>query len=507
MKISSSEIKAFSERSPAFEEMAASLHAGPKLARGMIGQTREVIALCRKFCDEVVRPRALEIDKKLHEDPDYLDWDFVKKANDWGFYTMWLPKAMGGGGYNFSSLSYAMEEIGSVCLAMANLIGVHYLGFGTLTASGNMRIMQKLCRETVLGRKNGDPCLITLAITEPGAGTDVEEVDLVDKAKLGCFAKRVEGGYIVNGSKVFISNGHLSKWHMLITYTDLKKPSESAVMMSIPNGLKGFSFGRHEKKMGQRACPASELLFDDCFVPDEYVALDNRVKQKFSRSQKEMTQQMIDYVVSPSRAAVGAFGTGAARGAYEAAFKFASETVVDGELYVNHEWVQSWLAEMHKNVTLSRLVYTETNYANSLWGLYKDLHFEPMFSIMRRTPAFLSQKLFGSFLGKPGATEFMRERMFNDQSVCHQCRTSGLASAAKFTGTDYGVKNCQMALMLMGGAGVRQDRGAEKILRDAKLLQIYEGTNQLNRLNLFKCLIACGCKDACVFEEKEGGAA
>jgi hypothetical protein len=162
---------------------------------------------------------------------------------------------------------------------------------------------------------------------------------------------------------------------------------------------------------------------------------------------------------------------------------------------------------MHKNVALSRMIYNETNYANGLWGLFKDLHSEPMFSIMKKTPSSWSQKLLGNWLGKPAATEFFRERMFNDQSVHDQGKPSGLASAAKFTGTDYGVKNCQMALMLMGGAGVRQDRGVEKILRDAKLLQIYEGTNQLNRLNLFKCLIASGCKDACVFEEKAGGAA
>jgi len=83
-----------------------------------------------------------------------------------------------------------------------------------------------------------------------------------------------------------------------------------------------------------------------------------------------------------------------------------------------------------------------------------------------------------------------------DQRCC-----SGWASVAKITGTDLGVKNCQMAIEIMGQKGLRQDAGVEKMLRDIKLLQIYEGTNQLNRLNAFKCLIAPQVPQAQVFEE------
>ena len=80
-------------------------------------------------------------------------------------------------------------------------------------------------------------------------------------------------------------------------------------------------------------------------------------------------------------------------------------------------------------------------------------------------------------------------------------RTSGWGSLAKFSGTDIGIKNCHMALEMMGQAGLRHDGHVEKIFRDAKLLQIYEGTNQLNRLNLFKCLIATDYPQAVVFDE------
>ncbi len=80
-------------------------------------------------------------------------------------------------------------------------------------------------------------------------------------------------------------------------------------------------------------------------------------------------------------------------------------------------------------------------------------------------------------------------------------RASGWASLSKFAATDLGIKNCHLAVELMGQAGIRHDRRAEKFLRDSKLLQIYEGTNQLNRLNLFKCLVAPAAPEALVFEE------
>jgi len=99
-------------------------------------------------------------------------------------------------------------------------------------------------------------------------------------------------------------------------------------------------------------------------------------------------------------------------------------------------------------------------------------------------------------------TRILRKLHYDRQTDEEIRRTSGWASLAKFTGTDAGVKNAQMALELMGQAGLRHDHRVEKHLRDAKLLQIYEGTNQLNRLNLFKCLIAGTCPKARIFNEQ-----
>ncbi len=500
--LSRAEVKARLNRFPKFEDMCLSLPYAPRMPGHMVRQTKEVVAIARKFNDEVARPRALELDRKTHEDPDYMPWELVEIANRWGFYTMWIPKMFGGKGYNMPSMSYFSEEVGSVCLGIMNVIGVHYLGVAGVIASANPKLSRRIISDVVQGEKTGRPCLIALAITEPDAGTDVEETDLVDKGNVTCYAKKVKGGYIVNGIKVFISMGHVSTWTVLTAYSDLKNPSDSTVTMMVKTGAEGFSFGTHENKMGQRVCPASVLIFEDCFVPDDQVLFDREKVKKFTnRPFKEICQRYVDYVLSATRAGVCAFGVGAARGAFETALNYASSTVIDGKLLINNEWVQCMLAEMYKNIALGRLAYEESNNANSHRGLYKLLQLKPLYYYQLFMPQAYFDNVVAPFLEKESSQKLMGRLYFDKAESDDLSCCSGWASLAKFAGTDFGIKNCQMALEIMGQKGLRQDAGVEKILRDAKLVQIYEGTNQLNRLNLFKCLIAPDVPQARVFEE------
>ncbi len=492
----------FLSRFPRFEDTFLSLAYAPRMPGGMVRETQEVIGIARRFNEEVARPLALPLDLKTHEDPDYLPWDLIDLANRRGFYTMWVPRVFGGKGHNLLSMSCFSEEIASACLAVANVIGVHYLGVAGLTASANPGLAGRVLREVAEGEKTGKPCLVSLAITEPSAGTDVEEVDLLEKGKLGCHAVRVKGGYVVNGTKVFISMGHVSTWTVLYAYADMKRPAETTLGFAVKKGTPGFSLGRHEDKMGQRACPASVLAFEDCFIPDDQVLFDAEVVgRKLNRPPREIAQRYIDYVVSATRPGVCAFGTGAARGAFEAALKYASDTMVAGKPLVHQEWVQCRLADMFKNVALGRLAYMEANYGNSLRGLYRLMQSRAAYYWLRTMPQAWFDYIVGPALKRRSVKAFMTRLLYDriepeDQRCC-----SGWASLAKFAGTDLGMANCQMALELMGQTGIRQDAGMEKILRDAKLLQIYEGTNQLNRLNLFKCLIEPEAPSAKVFED------
>jgi acyl-CoA dehydrogenase len=492
---------------PRFEDVTCGLKSTARAPGAMITETREAVALARRFNQAVVRPYAQELDYHMQEDPNYLPWEFVEEANRWGLYSLFIPKIFGGKGVNLPALSYFLEELASACTAMSNLVGVHYLGVATLTASWNIRLMNRLMRDTAEGERTGKPCLISLAITEPEAGTDVEDVELVSKARVTCQAEKVDGGYVVNGSKIFISNGHLSTWHMLICYEDLKRPHETTVMLAVKTGDKGFSFGRQENKMGQKGCPASELIFEDCFVPDENVCFDRYYIERFTKASKnkksveEYTMQVIDYVLSASRAGVAAFGAGVARGAYEEALGFAQETEVEGRLLINHEWAQCMLAEMYANVSLSRLSYSETNYANGLYGMFKILQWKPVYYYIKYAPGWLIDRVVAPLFDLDLVTWLFRKLSFDWQKDEEYQRTSGWASMAKFASTDYGVRNSQLALEMMGRAGIRHDGRAEKHLRDSKLLQIYEGTNQLNRQNLFKSLVGRSIPAARMFEE------
>ncbi|MCE5212778.1 MAG: acyl-CoA/acyl-ACP dehydrogenase [Deltaproteobacteria bacterium] len=498
-----SQVKSFISRYPDFRDEVLSIHYAPRMPKAMVKETQKIVALARKFNDEIARPLFLELDRKTHENPEFLPWDLVKKANEWGFYTMWMPKVFGGKGYNMPSIAYFSEEIGSVCLGIANVIGVHYLGVAGLMMAGNTRVIKKVMNDVVQGEKTGDPCLIALAITEPMAGTDVEEIELEDRGKITCHVRKVKGGYIVNGTKIFISMGRLSKWTVLYGYTNLKKSSENTVVMMVKQGMKGFTYGTHENKMGQRICTADVLNFEDCFVPDELVILDpERAKGFTKQKSRDVKMRHLDYVLSLSRPVVGSFGTSAARGAFEAALRFANEAEIDGKPMISYEWVQCRLAEMYSNVRLGRLAYAEANLANQHRGVYNILQMKPIYYYLKYLPlAFFNNVLSPLLTNRSIGTWLMSKWYLDGQKPEDQHLCTGLGSLAKFNGTDIGVKNCQIALELMGQTGMRHENGMEKILRDAKLLQIYEGTNQLNRINVFKSLIAPACPKAKIFEE------
>jgi alkylation response protein AidB-like acyl-CoA dehydrogenase len=159
------------------------------------------------------------------------------------------------------------------------------------------------------------------------------------------------------------------------------------------------------------------------------------------------------------------------------------------------------LAQMYRNVLVSRYAYVEANYAHGMDGMFRLLQLKPLYYLTRYAPSAALKLVVTPLMDSRLGTWLMRKIHCDSQTEEEIERTSGLGSLAKFTGTDAGVKNGQLALDLMGQAGLRQDRLAEKHLRDAKLMQIYEGTNHLNRINLFKCLVAKGIPQVSVFTD------
>jgi alkylation response protein AidB-like acyl-CoA dehydrogenase len=200
----------------------------------------------------------------------------------------------------------------------------------------------------------------------------------------------------------------------------------------------------------------------------------------------------------------GSIGAGIARAACEAAIRFASKKKVAGGRLIDQEWVQLVIADMYANAVAARAVYMEAAYAAGLRSMIRLLFDRVLFHLTLLTPAWMFT-LFVSPLFSLGIVNHLYRKLnFDWVSDEDERHMSGLGSLAKFVCTALAVHNCAKALALMGADGTRHEVGAEKLLRDAKLLQIYEGTNEINRINLFSQHISPGVPGVQVFQERGG---
>ncbi|HEY4715688.1 MAG TPA: acyl-CoA dehydrogenase, partial [bacterium] len=335
--------------------------------------------------------------------------------------------------------------------------------------------------------KSDTPYVIDCAITEPSAGTDVEEPDLYPKAHLVGQAKKVAGGAVLNGRKVFISTGHMASDHVILMPFDLKDPVNNYGCFILPKDANGFSLGRKERKMGHRVSTISELIFEDCFVPDENIVM-NTLEFPEPKFRKQI-ELLLEMVLGITRTAVGAMGTGNARGSFERALDIAKRTKFRGRTLLNQQWAQAILTNMFTNVMMARSLYMESTFAlmSNMEGM-----------LSKSIPGFMNtnfmKKVFDNrWFKKIFHSTWLRKKMIEqilDTKPQNRARIQFMSSMAKVAGSDMAMENGHLAVEFLSRAGIRHDHGIEKGFRDAKLLQIFEGTNQLNRLNMFKHYLA-----------------
>ena len=251
-------------------------------------------------------------------------------------------------------------------------------------------------------------------------------------------------------------------------------------MFLVPAGTPGLTVGTPENKMGHKAGPAGDLVFEDCFVPEEHVVF---TAEELPRNRRHA---LLELVLGLTRITVGATGTGAARGAFEIALSFARRHRWRGRTLISHQFAQEALTDMLVRIHQARGVYLEATHV-LLSGF-----------LPGETPRWLDTSLSARVYAHPFSRKIRHSERFRRLMILRQGRrplpeTQRLnfySSLAKVAGTDAGMANCHQALDLMGQVGLRQEVGAEKLFRDAKLCQIFEGTNQLNRLNMFKNFVA-----------------
>jgi butyryl-CoA dehydrogenase len=247
-----------------------------------------------------------------------------------------------------------------------------------------------------------------------------------DAAGVQTTAKPEGNEYILNGTKQWITNGGDADIYTVIAITDKSKGARGASAFIVEKGTPGFSFGKKENKLGIRASSTRELIFEDCRIPKENL----------------IAKQGMGFIVAmktldKSRTGVGAQGVGVAQGAFEAALGYAKERHQFGSPVISFQAVQHMLADMATHIEAARsLVYSVARFLDS------------------------------------GAKDISKE-----------------SAMAKLFATDVAMKVTVDAVQVMGGSGYMREYPVEKMMRDAKILQIYEGTNQIQRNVIGQALI------------------
>jgi alkylation response protein AidB-like acyl-CoA dehydrogenase len=370
-------------------------------------QQKTIKDLARRIAEERVLPVRAELDEK-----EEFPWDIVKELAAADMFRVFVPEEYEGLGGGCLELCLVTEELSRICSGVAVTYAASALGCMTLMEYGTEEQKKKYLPDIASGSK-----LTAFAVTEATAGSDIAHVKTI--------ADKVDRGYLLNGTKQFITNGGEAAIYTVIAMTDKTRGARGASAFIVEKDTPGFTFGKKEKKLGIRTSATRELVFKDCFVPEENLI--GRPGMGFIQALR---------LFDKSRPGIGAQAVGLAQGALEAAIDYAEQRVQFEQQLINMPVIQHILADMAIQVEASRaLVYAAARYIDS---------------------------------GAKNLTE--------------------PSAMAKVFASDTAMKVANDAVQIFGGYGYMRDYPVEKMLRDAKILQIYEGTNQVLRNDIASSL-------------------
>jgi alkylation response protein AidB-like acyl-CoA dehydrogenase len=448
----------------------------PLLAQGrpdVYEQCTSTIARAREYTERHLVGHVEAWDEEAGRDHRVVPWAAVDAALPYGFLSMNIPRIFGGGNMGACASALFAEEIASVDAGMFVVFGAHGLALALGLSSLDTRIVSKLAREICDGEQNGKAVLLALAHTEPGGGSDVEDVHDIQRASIASRFSKVPGGYRVNGRKVFISNGSIARYNVLTACADPSRPLETMAGFVIPHDAPGFSVGRVEHKMGQRLSTAAEVLCDDVFVPDESAVM------------LPDPGRVIDTTLSLTRGPVGAMSAGIIRGTIERTLAYLAQKRLRGRWLFEEQWVTLALADMMGALQAARGLYMDASLAGDEWGIASFMKGMP-----RWLPSFVvDSRAMAAVVTHPRVVE--RSRAMYKARVPDETlqRLVAHASIAKFVCSDLAVHTSMKAMEVLGEDANDPTWGVEKCMRDAKLAQIFEGTNQINRLHVTRGLV------------------
>ncbi len=440
-----------------------------------VNECEQVHDLFDSLARDVVDRVALHLDRSGFDNPGQPLDDLLREACRRRIFSLCLPRSMGGQGASVLALNIGLERLARSCLGVANLLAVHGLALGVLGAVGALSQLRQIATQIVEGERVERPYLLSTAATEPEAGTDIEDIDLLESARLTCQASAVSGGWSISGTKVFVSNGSLASAHVVIAPTDRKRPVITLSAFLVERDRPGFSVTRIEHKLGQRACPTAELRFDDCRVPETH-----------KLNQRSVAGKALDLVLGASRASVAAFGAGAAHGVLDDCLRLYGASSTGPSHGKSGGESSALFSQMWQNARLARTSYIEAVLANTCFGLTSLMQVAILRQLDRFVPPGIgawatSFRLFESPLLNREA-----RRWLDHLSLEQVAAASAHASAAKIACSRLALENCKLASELLGPVATIESTGIPKRWRDARLLAIYEGTNELNAIDVYK---------------------
>ncbi len=359
----------------------------------------ELQASIEKFRLNQIEPFMEEDDHNSH-----FRMELFNQLGEMGLTGITLPEEFGGAGLSYEDLCVVLEEIAKSSVSYAVTVSVSTMVQSILNLYGNQEQKAKFLPALTSGQEIGAFCL-----SESHSGSDA--------ASLKTTAKKIEGGYQLNGSKMWITSGGIAKTYIVMARTGAEG-SKGISAFIVRDGMDGFSYGKKEKKMGWKASPTKELIFENCFVPEENLLSEEGMGFKIAMS-----------ALDRGRITIGSIAVGLSQRALDEAITYSLERQQFKQAIFDFQGLQWMMADMACEVEASRLL------------------------------AYEAAKNFDQ--GKNNVK---------------------LASMAKMKSTDTAMKVTTDAVQIHGGVGYTAEYPVERFMRDAKVLQIVEGTNQVQKV-------------------------